>query len=1037
MHFRLYFLTNLSIAVFGTAVALLFAPSPMRAQMVHGNKAIGEARELGVSKEEAAKGFSVTQVGGSAPANILWPKETARLDFQIKNTSTEEIRSEGVWRLYRYRTVGRPDDLWNPRFEILEELPPIKVSLEIAPGASKDLQVPIPLPETFGGYAVVLDMGKLGRRFAAGIVRVVAATPGRTRLPAYALDLPHSLKELRGGALALQRLGVKGARIEINPFSLEEEKAGEKKKELSDSLDVIQTHEIAVMLTLGTSSMPMPLGLVRKHLTAEGVMTGVKGDWAWLPEHDGAYQQWVFWLASTHGWPKGPLNALELWNEPWEGISISGWGADMLRYRDLYKVMAAGVQEARLSDKVEVLTGGASSSSNTLDKLFPDGSDEFLPLLDFCSLHYQPLNAVPALIKTWLNRPMPAGPVLVWDTESWMANSDDRVLPFVASSLAIGQQRVMGTFAGNVYQVQKSEGKVPVVQSWSPAANVAAAASLIGQRPFEKLLFQNGLPWVFIFGGTPGKDGVPLAEDGTIVVCGDLDGVYDRDLLLFRSVHGLENASQLAQLEGQKKDMATVESSKQLAAKMAEARLLKGAKLTLEDPKGDFVGMDASGNVLPRKGTFLTVPLNDEAFYLRAGGKPGSFQRLVAALTSARIEGYEPVELVPLDFRNPPASAGIFRARITNILNRPITGSLAAEVVGMEFEAPSMAVSLAANESRTIEFRLKAGTPREDNLYQAVLRFDGGETGSKTVREDIRANVVARRTVKIDGDLGDWRGVLPQTIQGVGIPVNSTEEAWLPFVKFGVGLKGGMATAFLAADKDYFYFAAKVADESPHAGLPRFEKLREDDYFYPEISYPDPKQARKELVWPEGVRRFSYRKGPELPSGGSPRADNIQIAFNVLAPEAKWLLTAPPGLPPRFSVYPDTDYEFALNPVREDYGGGTEIWRLTAPDLPRKHFYPRQPKAKGEGPVRGGKLVIRQDGNTRMMEAAIPWSVMPEVQREWFAGRPVKFSFRVNDNSSDPLELASGRLVSKRNTLAFHDDWTSHWANELEFYLEN
>jgi len=41
MHFRLYFLKNLSIAVFGTAVALLFAPLPMRAQMVHGSKAVG------------------------------------------------------------------------------------------------------------------------------------------------------------------------------------------------------------------------------------------------------------------------------------------------------------------------------------------------------------------------------------------------------------------------------------------------------------------------------------------------------------------------------------------------------------------------------------------------------------------------------------------------------------------------------------------------------------------------------------------------------------------------------------------------------------------------------------------------------------------------------------------------------------------------------------------------------------------------------------------------------------------------------------
>jgi hypothetical protein len=34
------------------------------------------------------------------------------------------------------------------------------------------------------------------------------------------------------------------------------------------------------------------------------------------------------------------------------------------------------------------------------------------------------------------------------------------------------------------------------------------------------------------------------------------------------------------------------------------------------------------------------------------------------------------------------------------------------------------------------------------------------------------------------------------------------------------------------------------------------------------------------------------------------------------------------------------------------------------------------------------------------------------------------------------MELAKGRSVSKRNSHAFHADWTEHWANEVEFGWE-
>jgi hypothetical protein len=209
--------------------------------------------------------------------------------------------------------------------------------------------------------------------------------------------------------------------------------------------------------------------------------------------------------------------------------------------------------------------------------------------------------------------------------------------------------------------------------------------------------------------------------------------------------------------------------------------------------------------------------------------------------------------------------------------------------------------------------------------------------------------------------------------------------------------------------------------------MPRFETRQDDDYFYPEKF-----QSRgQELTWPAGVRRYSYRKNFEVPAGNGKH--NLQIAFNVLPPEKKALLPFPAGTMPRFCAYPDTDYEFALNKVGEAYGGGTEIFCLLRPGAPRKHFFPRQPKAPIDGgPVKGdAKLVVA--GN--VVECAIPWSELPEVKQRLDAGQTVKFSFRVN-NGSGALELAAGRSVSKDNCLAFHNDWSTHWANEVEFGFE-
>ena len=221
----------------------------------------------------------------------------------------------------------------------------------------------------------------------------------------------------------------------------------------------------------------------------------------------------------------------------------------------------------------------------------------------------------------------------------------------------------------------------------------------------------------------------------------------------------------------------------------------------------------------------------------------------------------------------------------------------------------------------------------------------------------------------------------------------------------------------------------------------RYATRDDDQYFYPEKTIfitrdPQGNQIkREELAWPAGVRRFSYRKWPSLPSGRN--VDNVQIGFNVIAPEEKGWYLNPPGTMPRFMCYKTTDYEYAFNPVAPRYGGGTEIWRLAAPGIARKHFFPRQPKAAvNGGPVAGGKLAMRRDGNTRIVEAALPWPEIPDVKKRLDAGERIKFTFCVNDNAGPSYELAGGRSVAKVDTYALHPYWSPHWTNEVEFAFE-
>ena len=966
----------------GLAVMLGLFEVAASAQMVTGSDMEDFAQAFGIS----AKNWSAQETACSSGANALWPGEEATFTFFVK--PGQPYKGPLTVNVIQYGTKGKPGDWWKP------------VVFKIADTSCTTLEVDLPatggmvtvkprIGDAFGGYALVFELGGRGRVFAGTCVRVPKPETGREQFPTYAMDLGWPDEMSPATFNVFQRLGVKGARTEGGYNTIGEA-----------HVDWAWSNNITLMLTVGCGNTPheqLPLGRGRPWLKPNGEMIeGIKEDLAWLPSFDPEFKRYLKEVVATYGWPKGPVNAVELWNEPWEGVSISGWAADIPRFRELYRVMAEAVVEARKEAGVKVLIGGACSSSNTRDKLFCDGKDTFLPWLDFVSIHYQPLSADPVLEPKWMNRKSDYGRVRVWDTESWVANSDDRVAAVIASMRAMGQDRTAGIYAGNVYSSEKHQingQQYAVAQVWAPGAAVAACQHFIGQRSFKEILFKNGLPWVFVFDGLPkpagdGRTGAADPDDGTVVVTGDLSASYDKNRTLFRSV-----------------------------------ALTPDARLEIPAEGGAFILCDFYANPLPAKAGKIIVPLNNLGYFLRTDGSRGSFARLLKAVSQAKIVGVDPVEIMARDMTAPIGAKPRLKIKISDVLDRPVKGTLTVKIDGLVVEPEQQAVSLQGQESREFIVTVKDGQVSADNNYKFSAAFDGGAAGTVTHAELMHVNSIARRTVTIDGDLGDWAGVIPQT-SAQPVELNETEKAYLPFKNWDRPAGNGACTVRLAYDDQYFYLAAQVPGME---GMPRFETRNDDDYFYPDKIF----SQGKELTWPAGVRHFSYRKDFEVPSGNGKH--NVQIAFNVIPPEKKDHLQYPPGTMPHFCAYFDTDYEFALNQVGESYGGGTEIFCLQRPGMVRKHFFPRQPRAGVDGgAVKGdAKLVVKNN----LVECAIPWSVMPEVKARMVAGQTVKFSFRVNDGGQ-ALELAAGRSVSKDNCFAFHNDWSTHWANELEFGFE-
>ncbi len=1053
------------LSAFCLAVSLLCGP-PAHAMLDgtdHSDPPAHIAEALGLQPPppgewwDTADNVTADEVATSVPANVLTPGQKMTATFQVKNAQGAALSAHGFLEVRRYNLTTVDNNVFKYEMHGLGVAARAPVSVSVGAGKVTNVSCTVPVPTQFGGYALILDLGPQGGRHLVGLcIRTFKMSPATAastgnEYPVLTLDeRDHTF---------LDRIGVHVIRTAIVYKPTTAADFPQYVANMQKNMNDLKAHHLTCMVLFqGGENEYLPLGMWAHGLNDRDQMVAGGTDTMWMPSYDPDFSKFVQIICKKYGYPRGPITATYLYNEPWEGGSIAGWQSDMPRYREAYTAMAQGVLAARREDQSQVLVGGTDSTSNALDKLFGDGKNTFLPIFDFVSMHYQSLDSF-TTFPAWHDRKGPTGRVRFWDTESWEANTDDRIASQVASWRAAGYDRIMGVDANQTCEAKTvtllstdgspahgadgSPQQVTLTQPSSVAAAEAAAAHYLGDRPFRRILFR-GLPWVFVFDGLPGASGQPNPEDGTVVVTGDL---LSGDRSRFRTVEPLAGQAHVAEL---RRELAAVPAAAEPAAVPDPREALQlainrhtpitGARMVLgASPKYSLY--DYYGNPQPASGGSIVIPLNTHGFFLRGNGQPGSLAALVTALRSGRIEGLEPVEIVAHDMTAPIEQRPALRLTLTNVLNRPVQGRLTAHLGGLTLSAASQTVTLGPNQTREVVLTIMGGQPAVNNAYPLKAVLDAGRDGTVTHIESMHCNVLARRTITVDGDLSDWAGVLPQGVTSGSMAPSLTEQAWYPGKTFTSGATGSFAVAYMAYDDRYFYFAAKVAGGSPDSGTLRFAKRDDDAYFFPDTVYVPTNPGFKAISWPAGVRHYIYRKEPPLPSGnGFGNTDNIQIGFNVIAEsdgQAKNMYPYPPGTMPHFIGFKDTDYEFALNQVAPQYGGGTEIWRLLAPGMPIKTFYPRQNASPLDGPVTDGKLVIMQDGATRITEAAIPWSAIPQVKKRLDAGQTIKFSFRVNDAAGTGYELAHDRSASQENTLSFHNSWVgNHWANEIEFGFE-
>lgn len=579
------------------------------------------------------------------------------------------------------------------------------------------------------------------------------------------------------------------------------------------------------------------------------------------------------------------------------------------------------------------------------------------------------------------------------ENETWLVISEYLLPQIMCQWMASGQFAVMPFHPNVLFDCLEASPQKFFMPSTIPAACAAFNHFITGLK-FKKIVFKDHLPWLFQFGDDDNPDGV-------CVMLGQL----------------LTRGGPTPQDNPEGRIWYQVDS-------------VDGGTISIDNSDSALQLFDVAGNqvVIEEKNPCINLDLS--AFYIKSAKGPSL---IAERIKNAKIAGKYPAEILPKDFTSKVNTQNLrLSVDVVNRINKPILGTFSVKAPeGFSVKDNNVTISLNAGEKKQVQFAFDSVKEDPSNCYPFEFVFDT-DAGQCRYNEVLHCNVAVKGTKNIDGNLSDWKDIPGITVVGNSDGINPDELARKPWLRLlnETPKDSAMANIKLSWDNDFIYIAAEVNDATPQTDKIRMETRKDADYFHSAKS--DTQEPWKSWL-EKNAPRHSFAQVPYIykkkPFDNSYTGDQLQIGFNV---RDDWHDLKPvTDVPKGFHAYPDTDYEFCAYLCAD---GGSELWNLLTPEMPRIHGWPNQPMGKiKHNPTPGSKHVIKQDGNLRKYEIAIPKKIIPELELK--TGSEFKFTFFIGNNNGPKLTYGSKKAVTKSNGLTLHPYWENKPSCEIIWKL--
>lgn len=736
----------------------------------------------------AFEGFDIgARLNGYSPPESPWtlgldadvfdrlylPGQTAKLKVRIGNPTERPIAPGGEIRIAFADEV--PLENAGVQLQPLAVVQTVPVDAEpIDPGQARSIAVtydasdPATRKGTFALYATLADGATAAETWLGNIGVIFPAAEG-TKPNSYFLGDLRSLVD-QGEELevaVLRKMGVKWLRGGVDWAALQPQPGltGFVWDAADRIIDRATRHDLFVLwLGSGAPAWARDGRSLPHHADPRKI------DVTPSPIHYGAWRDFWFQLISRH---KTTIRAVNVWNEPWEGGGISGYGGTAAHYRELSRLVMEGVKQADST----VLVGGADSDDNINDVLLP--ASDWRQLFDLATYHG--FSGYHAYIHRVLDLPL-------WNTENWYSSQlastvQQHLLAIARGAEKVGMFIVGNFFSGNADAGGYYEPTDPPAQ-FSPQPNAIGYSALthfLEDTTFVEEPHPDRLPYGFLFQGG-GKNvavlfGVPVT---------------------------------LPSLPSQ--------------AWLPYWQITAHGTISLPDPQRRLEAFDHYGNPYPRSadGSFA-LPFAEQPVYLTAG----SLADLRTALGALEVSGTTPVQIALGDLTQPVEEGPEVPLTLTNVTRQTLSGTVAVRPPdGWNLTEPAIEFDgLAPGQSTELSARVGSATANDRNRYPFAVTVETS-AGTAEWSEELEEHLIAYGTPAMAGDVrADWDRLKVRPIEISQPADEDDDDDAAPYL-------GRVGFAY---DDDFLYLLAAVRDATevpPVDQLGTWYRLNEGGYTY-------------------------------------------------------------------------------------------------------------------------------------------------------------------------------------------------------------